>query len=101
VLPIDRRHVHHPYSDLPQHGIEVSTYCFEEVFAEKVRALAERLRFLLLRAWRLTGVSWVHCRGRGNGRHSFQYALANLDRDAVLARFEADLLALVASKITV
>ncbi len=44
VLPIDRRHVHHPYSDLPQQGIQVSTYCFEEVFAEKVRALAERLR---------------------------------------------------------
>lgn len=44
VLPIDRRHVHHPYSDLPGQGIQVSTYCFEEVFAEKVRALAERLR---------------------------------------------------------
>jgi predicted nucleotidyltransferase component of viral defense system len=45
VLPIDRRQVHHPYSDLPgQTGIQVSTYCFEEVFAEKVRALAERLR---------------------------------------------------------
>lgn len=44
VLPIDRRHVHHPYSDLPRQGIQVSTYCFEEVFAEKVRALAERLR---------------------------------------------------------
>ena len=44
VLPIDRRSVHHPYSDLPQQGIHVSTYCFEEVFAEKVRALAERLR---------------------------------------------------------
>jgi hypothetical protein len=44
VLPIDRRNVHHPYSDLPPTGIQVSTYCFEEVFAEKVRALAERLR---------------------------------------------------------
>lgn len=44
VLPIDRRSVHHPYSDLPQQGIHVATYCFEEVFAEKVRALAERLR---------------------------------------------------------
>lgn len=44
VLPIDRRNVHHPYSDLPPQGIQVSTYCFEEVFAEKVRALAERLR---------------------------------------------------------
>ena len=44
LLPIDRRSVHHPYSDLPQQGIHVATYCFEEVFAEKVRALAERLR---------------------------------------------------------
>ncbi len=44
VLPIDRRNVHHPYSDLPPQGIQVSTYPFEEVFADKVRALAERLR---------------------------------------------------------
>lgn len=44
VLPIDRREVHHPYSDKPAQGIQVSTYSFEEVFAEKVRALAERLR---------------------------------------------------------
>ena len=44
VLAIDRREVHHPYSDRPQQGIQVATYCFEEVFAEKVRALAERLR---------------------------------------------------------
>ncbi len=44
VLPIDWRDVHHPYSDKPAAGVQVSTYCFEEVFAEKVRALAERLR---------------------------------------------------------
>ena len=44
VLPIDRREVHHPYSDKPPQGIQVATYCFEEVFAEKMRALAERLR---------------------------------------------------------
>ena len=44
VLPIDRREVHHPYSDRPGQGIQVSTYCFEELFAEKVRALSERLR---------------------------------------------------------
>jgi predicted nucleotidyltransferase component of viral defense system len=39
-----RRPVHHPYSDRPGDGFEVSTYSFEELFAEKVRALAERLR---------------------------------------------------------
>ena len=44
VLAADRRQVHHPYSDRPTDGIEVTTYAFEEVFAEKVRALAERLR---------------------------------------------------------
>ena len=44
VLDSDRREVHHPYSDRPADGIMVTTYCFEEVFAEKTRALAERLR---------------------------------------------------------
>lgn len=44
VLASDRREVHHPYSDRPADGIQVTTYRFEEVFAEKVRALAERLR---------------------------------------------------------
>ena len=38
------RKVHHPYSDNPADGIEVLCYCFEEVFAEKTRALKERLR---------------------------------------------------------
>jgi hypothetical protein len=34
------------------------------------------------------------------GAAGYQYALTNLDRDAVLARFEANLLNLVSSKIT-
>ncbi len=34
VLKGERRHVHHPYSDEPEGGIEVLAYCFEEVFAE-------------------------------------------------------------------
>ena len=38
------REVHHPYSDKPSNGIQIKSYCFEEVFAEKVRALVERLR---------------------------------------------------------
>jgi len=38
------RGVHHPYSDLPADGIRIKSYSFEEVFAEKVRALAERER---------------------------------------------------------
>ena len=38
------REVHHPYSDLPEDGIRIKSYCFEEVFAEKIRALAERKR---------------------------------------------------------
>ena len=44
VLEGERRRVHHPYSDEPEGGIEVLAYCFEEVFAEKLRALAERQR---------------------------------------------------------
>ena len=40
----ERRPVHHPYSDAPDGGIHVLSYCFEEVFAEKFRALAERER---------------------------------------------------------
>jgi predicted nucleotidyltransferase component of viral defense system len=39
-----RKRVHHPYTDEPADGIHVLAYCFEEVFAEKLRALAERER---------------------------------------------------------
>ena len=38
------REVHHPYSDKPEGGIHILCYRFEEVFAEKIRALAERER---------------------------------------------------------
>lgn len=44
VLAGERRRVHHPYSDEPEGGIHVIAYPFEEVFAEKLRALAERQR---------------------------------------------------------
>lgn len=44
VLEPAIREAHHPYSDRPAEGIQVACYCFEEVFAEKVRALAERQR---------------------------------------------------------
>jgi len=44
VLPPQKRAVHHPYSDCPDNGIYALSYCFEEVFAEKMRALAERER---------------------------------------------------------
>jgi predicted nucleotidyltransferase component of viral defense system len=44
VLEPERRDVHHPYSDKPSTGISVLCYNFEELFAEKVRALAERGR---------------------------------------------------------
>jgi len=36
--------VHHPYSDVPAAGIKASCYAFEEVVAEKTRALAQRAR---------------------------------------------------------
>jgi len=44
VLDPVKREVHHPYSDKPEDGIHVLCYSFEEVFAEKMRALAERER---------------------------------------------------------
>jgi len=44
VLDPVRRPVHHPYSDRPEEGIQVLCYAYEEVFAEKMRALAERQR---------------------------------------------------------
>ena len=39
-----RRFVFHPYSDEPVNRIDVLSYAYEEVFAEKVRALADRVR---------------------------------------------------------
>ena len=44
VLSPQRVPVFHPYSDAPEEGIEAYAYAYEEVFGEKVRALAERTR---------------------------------------------------------
>ena len=44
VLDPVERAIHHPYSEKLDTGFRVTCYCFEEVFAEKIRALAERLR---------------------------------------------------------
>ncbi|MGB8725372.1 MAG: nucleotidyl transferase AbiEii/AbiGii toxin family protein [Terriglobales bacterium] len=44
VLPPVDRPVSHPYSDAPEGGIVAGCYSYEEVFAEKMRALAERAR---------------------------------------------------------
>jgi hypothetical protein len=44
VLEPVMRKAHHPYSDNLTDGIEILCYAFEEVFAEKTRALKERLR---------------------------------------------------------
>jgi len=43
MAPVERP-VGHPYSDLPEGGITARCYAYEEVFGEKVRALAERTR---------------------------------------------------------
>ena len=42
VLPPAHVSVRHPYSDAPEGGIDVLAYAYEEAFAEKIRALAER-----------------------------------------------------------
>lgn len=39
-----RRRVYHPYSDLNEGNFTIRTYCIEEIFAEKLRALTERMR---------------------------------------------------------
>lgn len=44
VLPPAVKKVDHPYSDQPSQKISILSYDYEEVFAEKVRALAQRLR---------------------------------------------------------
>jgi predicted nucleotidyltransferase component of viral defense system len=44
VLPSIIRPVTHPYSDAPAEGITARCYAFEELFGEKVRALAQRAR---------------------------------------------------------
>ena len=44
VLNQVSREVNHPYSDKPSGGIHIKCYGFEELFAEKIRALSERLR---------------------------------------------------------
>lgn len=44
VLQPVERPVGHSYSDLPEGGISARCYAYEEVFGEKVRALAERTR---------------------------------------------------------
>jgi predicted nucleotidyltransferase component of viral defense system len=41
--PVSQR-VEHPYSDEPESGIYANCYAFEEVVAEKIRALAQRIR---------------------------------------------------------
>ena len=44
VLGTAQYRVHHPYSDAPTSGIMTTCYTFEEVIAEKIRALAQRAR---------------------------------------------------------
>ena len=44
VLPFADRPVGHPYTDRPEQGMTARCYAFEEVFAEKTRALGERSR---------------------------------------------------------
>ncbi|MHA2032438.1 MAG: nucleotidyl transferase AbiEii/AbiGii toxin family protein, partial [Candidatus Kariarchaeaceae archaeon] len=44
VLKTVMKSVHHPYSDAPLEGIKINCYAFEEIVAEKIRALAQRAR---------------------------------------------------------
>lgn len=44
VLPPALVPIFHPYSDVPEDGMRVLAYAYEEAFGEKIRALAERAR---------------------------------------------------------
>lgn len=44
ILDTENRIIKHPYTDNPTSGIRFNCYCYEEVFAEKVRALSDRER---------------------------------------------------------
>jgi predicted nucleotidyltransferase component of viral defense system len=44
VLKTVNKKVHHPYTDEPAQGIYANCYAFEEIVAEKIRALAQRAR---------------------------------------------------------
>lgn len=44
VLKTVRRKVHHPFTDEPLSGMYSNCYAFEEIIAEKIRALAQRAR---------------------------------------------------------
>lgn len=44
VLPSELRKVHHPYPDEPEGGIQANCYAYEEIFAEKIRALSDRVQ---------------------------------------------------------
>jgi predicted nucleotidyltransferase component of viral defense system len=44
VLPSVRRGVFHPYTDVPEGGMWINSYAYEEAFGEKIRALGERTR---------------------------------------------------------
>lgn len=44
VLTAVAKDIHHPYSDGASDGMSINCYAFEEVIAEKIRALAQRAR---------------------------------------------------------
>lgn len=44
VVNSEKKKVHHPYTDEPEKGIWSNCYAFEEVVAEKIRALSQRVR---------------------------------------------------------
>ena len=44
VAPPVLREIHHPYSDHAFNNTKIPTYSIEEIFAEKLRALVQRMR---------------------------------------------------------
>ncbi|MHB1413185.1 MAG: nucleotidyl transferase AbiEii/AbiGii toxin family protein [Thermoleophilia bacterium] len=50
ALPVTRRSLDHPYSDVPaMPALEIPCYCLEEILAEKLRAVGGQRRFAIAR----------------------------------------------------
>lgn len=91
VLNPASREVHHPYSDKPDGGISAQCYSFEEVFAEKIRALAERLRPRDL-------YDVIHLYRHDSTKHSRELILSTLEKKCAFKGIQVPTLEFLESK---
>lgn len=91
VLNPATREVHHPYTDRPDGGISAQCYSFEEVFAEKIRALAERLRPRDL-------YDVIHLYRHDSTKHSRELILSTLEKKCAFKGIQVPTLEFLESK---